>query len=48
MAVQWNIYMWCGRHICLGVYAKNVNAYMPVFLVILLFALSSFEAHILI
>ena len=45
--MQWDIHMQCGRHICSGPYVINVKLYIPVLVVTLLIALSSYEAYIL-
>ena len=42
VVVQWNIYVQCGRYICVGAYVSNVKC-IPVLLIILLIALSSYK-----
>ena len=44
--VQWDKYMQCGRHICSGVHANKWNICIPVLLVTMLTAVSSYEAYI--
>ena len=48
-AVQWNIYVQYGRHICSEDYNNNnnVNVCIQVIVVTLLIALSSYEAYIM-
>ena len=47
LEVQWDIYVSCGRNICLGAYANNAKLCIPVVMVTLLIAVSSYEVCIL-
>ena len=42
---SWDIYVQCGRYMYSGVYASNVNVCIPMILVTLLIALSSYEVY---
>ena len=46
VVVQWDMFMQCGMHMCLGAYVNNVKMYTSV-LVKLLIAVNAYEAHML-
>ena len=47
IAVQWDLCMQCGRHICYEVYSHNGKCMSSMFLLTLLIALGLYEAYIL-